>query len=301
MRRSLFIAAFVAGFAGGCFLRPVPAPGFRYACESAKDCQALDCKGNAISLDAAAELIVGCDDPEVLADPTKGVAFRQTCTAGLCSYSCSLATFETDCPSTEGFAFCFNNVCSTVCGAGDPATYDLDSNDGFCTSPQTCVPILVADDEGNVEGDGLDLGQLGALGGAFGGALSRLPEGAGLCGTRCDARDAPPCAPGEYCTGALCIPDCTNPEATPCADDSICIEISGFSACVVACDPGQADACGAGQICVPGVNVCQPTCIGLDAVECATGLFCDTDLGICLPPIVDATTGGDSTGGESTT
>jgi hypothetical protein len=141
MRRSLFIAAFVAGFAGGCFLRPIPAPGFRHACESAKDCQALDCKGNAISLDEAAELIIGCDDPEVLADPTKGVAFRQSCVAGLCSYSCSLATFQTDCPSTEGFQFCFNSVCATVCGAGDPASYDLDSNDGFCTTPQTCVPL----------------------------------------------------------------------------------------------------------------------------------------------------------------
>ena len=286
MRRSLFIAAFVAGFAGGCFLRPIPAPGFRHACESAKDCQALDCKGNAISLDDAAELIIGCDDPEVLTDPTKGVAFRQSCVAGLCSYSCSLATFQTDCPSTEGFQFCFNSVCATVCGAGDPASYDLDSNDGFCTTPQTCVPLAE---------DGIDLGQLGALGGAFSSALSRLPEGAGLCGTRCDDRDAPPCAPGEYCAGVLCLPDCSNPEATPCADGSMCLEIGSFSGCVLTCNPAEADACGAGQVCVPGLNVCQPSCIGLDSNECADGLLCDADLGICVPPSVDATTGDSTT------
>ncbi|MBA3544972.1 MAG: hypothetical protein H0T76_00665 [Nannocystis sp.] len=291
MRRSLFIAAFVAGFAGGCFLRPVPAPGFRSACKTDNDCQALDCKGNSISLDAAAALIVGCDDPAVLTDPTKGLAFRQTCVADLCEYSCTLATFATDCPETEGFQFCLNNVCATICGAGDPAEYDIKDNDGFCTSPQTCIPF----GEG-----GVDLGQFGALSGALSQGFSRLPEGAGLCGTRCDARDAQPCAPGEYCGGALCLPDCSNPEATPCGDGSICLAFGGFSSCLVTCDPAQTGACGTGEICVAGINICQPSCIGEDPIVCADGFYCDPDLGICLPPGEDATTD-DATTDDATT
>lgn len=288
MRRSLFIAAFVAGFVGGCFLRPIPAPGFRSTCKTAADCQALDCQGNSISLDAAAELIVGCDDPAVLTDPTKGVAYRQACVAGLCEYSCSLATFDTDCPSTEGFQFCLNSVCTTICGAGDPALYELKDNDGFCTSPQTCIPL----GEGN-----LDFSLLGPLASGYAKGFGMLPEGAGLCGTRCDARDAEPCAPGEYCSGALCLPDCENPEATPCSDGSICLAFGGLSGCVVTCDPAQADGCGTGEICVAGVNICQPSCIGEDPVVCAEDFYCDLVLGICVPP-GDATTG-DATTGDS--
>ena len=286
MRRSLFIAAFIAGFAGGCFLKPVASPGFRFTCKTDNDCLALDCKGNAISLEDADGLIVGCDSLEVSTDPTKGVAFRQSCVAGLCEYRCSLATFQTDCPTTEGFQFCLNSVCSTVCGAGDPDFYDLDDNDGFCSAPQTCIPLGE---------DGIDLNQLGALGVAFSSVFSRLPDGAGLCGTRCDARDAAPCAPGEYCTGALCVADCTNPEATPCGDGKTCLALGGFSSCLTTCDPALPQACGTGEVCVPRVNVCQPGCLGEDATECAEGLVCDPDLGICLPPIDDATTGGSTT------
>ena len=290
MRRSLFIAAFVAGITGGCFLRPVPAPGFRSTCETTSDCQALDCQGNSISLEKAAELIVGCDDPEVLTDPTKGVAYRQSCVAGLCEYSCDLATFAVDCPSTEGFQFCLNTVCATVCGAGDPAQYDLEDNDGFCTSPQTCIPLA--------EG-GVDLSLFGALSGAYSQAFSRLPEGAGLCGTRCDARDALPCDPGEYCSGALCLSACTDPEATPCSDGSVCKSFGGFSSCLVTCDPAKADACGPDQVCVAGLDICQPRCVGEDPIECAEGYYCDATLSICLPQGADAT-GGDTTGDDST-
>ena len=84
MRRSLFIAAFVAGVVGGCYLRPAPAPGFRYSCETDDDCLALDCDGKAISLADAATLIEGCDSVEVKSDPSLGVGFRQTCRANLC-------------------------------------------------------------------------------------------------------------------------------------------------------------------------------------------------------------------------
>jgi hypothetical protein len=75
----------------------------------------------------------------------------------------------------------------------------------------------------------------------------------------------------------------------------MCLEIGSFSGCVLTCNPAEADACGAGQVCVPGLNVCQPSCIGLDSNECADGLLCDADLGICVPPSVDATTGDSTT------
>ncbi len=285
MRRSLFIAAFVAGVVGGCYLRPVPAPGFRYTCNTDADCHALDCKGNAISLDEAAALIPGCEAEEVIADATKGLAFRQSCIRGFCEYPCELSTFATDCPETEGFRFCFNNVCANLCGTGDPSFYGLDSVDDFCSSPQSCVPVGPG---------GLDTEQFGPLSAAFAMPFRQLPEGAGFCGQRCDAQGADPCPPGEYCTGALCIPDCTNDDATPCAAGSTCLEYGGFSACLVSCDPADppgSGACDETEVCVPGANICQPSCVGEDAVDCAEGFTCNVELGICLPPSEDPTTG----------
>lgn len=290
MRRSLLIAAFVAGVVGGCYLRPAPAPGFRYSCTTAADCHALDCKGNAISLAAADALIADCKADEVIADPTKGVAYRQQCIQGFCEYPCELATFSTDCPGTEGFQFCFNGVCANVCGVGDPSTYDLDTNDDFCTSPQTCVPIGPG---------GIDSEDFGALAGTFSMAFKQLfktaPDGAGFCGLRCDAHGAPPCPPGEYCTGAICIADCKNDDATPCAPGSTCQSYAGFSACLVTCDPAAPSACAQGEVCVPNLNICQPSCLGENAVECAEGFECDPKLSICLPVSDDPTTG--TTGG----
>lgn len=282
MRRSLFIA-FVAGVVGGCYLRPAPPPGFRYSCDADDDCQALDCGGKAISLAAAAELIEGCDSAEVQANPALGVAYRQSCRGGLCEYPCGLLTYQQDCPTTEGFAFCFNGACASLCGTDDFNKYKgYESNDDFCTEPQTCIPLGP---------DGIDPALLGSSGG--GGGSSNLAEGAGFCGQRCDAKDAPPCPAGQYCTGALCVPGCDNPEATPCDDGEVCIALAGYSSCLVTCDPNKPGSCGAGNVCVTGLNICQPTCVGEDAIECSDGFACDPDLEICLPISFD-TDGGSS-------
>lgn len=285
MRRSFFIAALAAGVIGGCYLRPAPAPGFRYSCDVDDDCLALDCGGKAISLAAAAKLVEGCDSPEVKANPALGVGYRQSCRGGLCEYPCELLTYQQDCPTTEGFAFCFNGACANLCGTDDYNKYKgYESNDDFCTDPQTCIAIGP---------DGIDPALLGTAGG--GGGSSSLAEGAGFCGQRCDTKGAPPCPPGQYCTGALCVPGCDNPGATPCDKGEVCIALAGFSSCLATCDANKPDSCGAGNVCIPGFNVCQPTCVGEQAVECSDGFACDPDLEICLPISFD-TDGGSSSG-----
>jgi hypothetical protein len=298
MRRSLFIAAFVAGVVGGCYLRPTSSPGFRYSCEADEDCLALDCSGTPITREAASKLVEGCDSVEVKADPSLGVAFRQTCMAGLCEYPCDLLTFADDCPTSEGFSFCFNGACANACGTTDYKLYKFSSNDDFCTAPQTCIP-LDASGIDPVLFDSLGSGGGGGGQGGQGASAEDFPSGAGFCGLRCDDRDAPPCPPGQYCTGALCLPGCDDPEASPCEEGSTCVAFGGFSSCLVTCDPSASDDCGEGEVCVPGFNVCQPTCLGDDAVDCPDSFECNPDLKICVP-IGDGTTG-DGTTGDSTT
>lgn len=292
MRRSLFIAAFIAGVVGGCYLRPTSAPGFRYSCDEDNDCLALDCAGTPVSLEDAALLIQGCDSVEVKTDPTLGVQARQTCRGGLCEYPCELATFRKDCPSSEGFSFCFNGACANLCGTTDYTLYGFSSNDDFCTAPQTCLPFA----EGSIDPVVLEEKFGVGAGGQSGFDIDTLPVGAGFCGLRCDARDAPACPAGQYCTGALCLPGCDDENATPCGAGTTCIAVAGFSSCVKDCDPEAAEPCEEGEICVPGVNVCQPSCLGPGAIDCPESFECSAELKICLP-IGDGTTGD----GESTT
>jgi hypothetical protein len=271
--RRLFIAAFVAGVAGGCFLKPANAPGFRYSCETDADCLARDCTGTMISMAAAKDKFDGCEREEVVADGTLGVGYRQKCVAGLCEFPCDLFTFQDDCPDNSGFSFCFNGVCANTCGTDDYSRYGFASNDDYCTDPQTCIPI----GEGGIDAE-LFAGFSGGTGGA-----SSLPDGAGFCGLRCDAEGAPDCPPGQYCTGALCIPGCTDPEATPCPAGTICLGAGELAACLTACDAAAELPCPEGQVCVPGLNVCQPSCVGETGVDCAEGFECDIDLGVCVP------------------
>lgn len=291
MRRSFLIAAFVAGVVGGCYLRPTPPPAFRYACDADDDCLALDCGGKAISLEAAAKLIDGCDSVEVKSNPARGVSHRQSCRAGLCEYPCDLFTYQQDCPTTEGFAFCFNGACANLCGADDYTNYKgYESNDDFCTEPQQCLSIKVAKgEEPDIGGDILDpfTGQ-GSLN------LNGLADGAGFCGQRCDASDALPCPGGQFCSGALCLPGCDKEGATPCNDGKICIAIAGFSSCLTRCDPMKETSCGEGEVCVAGFNVCQPTCIGDGAIMCNDGFECDAENKICLPIGLDSDNGDSS-------
>ncbi len=289
--RVALISGLISGVIGGCYLRPAPGPGFRFACQDDTQCQALDCSGATISLAKAETLIDGCDSLEVKAEPTLGRRARQTCMSGLCEYPCDLQTFKLDCPSGQGFQFCFNGACASLCGTDDYAKYKFDSNDDFCASSQTCIPF----DESGLDPD--VLAPLGVGGGQGQGSFSidSLPTGAGMCGTRCDAEGAPACPPGQFCTGALCVPGCDQATATPCDAGTKCVALAGFSSCLVACDSSLMDSCAVGEVCVPGLEVCQPSCIGLEAVDCPETFECDPDLAICIPVGGDPTTGGSST------
>lgn len=294
MRRSLYIAALLTGMIGGCYLRPSPSPGFRFACKADADCLALDCSGKAISLEKAATLIEGCDSVEVKANPSLGLGYRQSCVAGLCEYPCQLATFQQDCPGTEGFVFCFNGNCANLCGNDDYNTYGYASNDDFCSAPQSCIPL----DPSGIDPTLLDTLIPKSQSGQ-GLNLNSLAVGAGFCGERCDAPGAPACPPGLYCTGALCLPGCDQPTASPCDAGSKCLAFASFSSCVVTCDSASAaNTCADGEICVKGVDICQPTCLGDDAITCPDSFDCDPDLAICLPSTpVDGE--GSSSGGDT--
>jgi hypothetical protein len=290
MRRLILVAAaFLSGAAGGCFLKPAAAPGFRYTCETNSDCLARDCKGGLIPMADAEGLIEGCDSPEVKADGTLGVGYRQTCIAGLCEFACGFYTVGDDCPPASGFSFCFNGRCATTCGTDDLTKYNFETNDDYCTPDQRCIPIQ----EGQIEPDLFE-----GMGGQGSINISSLPDGAGFCGVRCDAEDAPDCPPGEYCTGAVCLPGCTEPDATPCADGTICLAFGDLSACILQCDYTAEMVCPQGQSCVPGLDICQPSC--LDDSDCDNGLTCSVDVGVCIPDELIPEDSSSEGGSEST-
>lgn len=296
MRRLILAAtAFLSGVAGGCFLKPVAAPGFRYSCESNADCLARRCDGSLVPMADAEGLAEGCETPEAIADPASSVGFRQECMAGLCEFPCDIYTYRDDCPPSSGFSFCFNGRCANICGTDDLSKYKFDSVDDFCTPPQHCVPITA---------ESLDPEALKKLGVGSQSVniddLAKL-EGAGFCGTRCDDPDSPPCPPGQYCTGAMCIPGCDNPEATDCAEGTVCFAYGGLAACLTPCDNDSDLPCPPELVCVPGVNICQPSCIATevsDGVDCEMGFECDPDLGVCIPTQFGETSSDTSGGSE---
>lgn len=298
-RRLLLALAFAVGALGGCFLSPNVPPTFRYSCETDDDCAVLSCRDDVIAWPTAKArgMTEGCGTESAQADPTSAYGYRQRCVSGLCQYPCGLATFSNDCPSGRGYNFCLNGNCANFCGT-DPERFP--DPDATCPDPQGCV----------IFGEDIDLGALSALlpsggGGQSGGSSSPFGggsqaidindlEGAGVCGIRCDAKDAPPCEPGEYCSGAMCLPGCNQPGATPCLDGEQCVEFGAFAACLVKCDPNAASPCPEDQVCAPFVNVCTPRCVGANAVECLEGFTCDPDYEICVP---DAATTGTGTSG----
>lgn len=286
--RLLLALAFAVGALGGCFLSPNIPPSFRYACDTDDDCAVFNCRGDEVSIrDAeAAGLVAGCDTPEADADPTSAYGYRQRCVSGLCQFPCELPSFQSDCPSSKGYNFCFNGNCSHLCGTDTKRYPDPDAT---CPNPQECV----------IFGEDIDLALLSAIpsssssssnpfGGSSGINVAQL-EGAGVCGVRCDSAEAPPCDPGEYCSGALCLPGCDQPNAVPCADGQTCAAYGEFSACLPSC---SADVpCASGQVCVPGLNVCVPSCVGADATPCTDGYTCDPNLTICVPDAGGSTSG----------
>lgn len=298
MRRLILVAtAFLSGVAGGCFLKPASAPAFRYTCDSDADCLARDCSGVLIPMADAEGLIDGCEGEDVQADGTLGVGYRQQCIGGLCEFPCDLYTFSDDCPPASGFSFCFNGRCANICGTDDITKYNFESTDDYCTSPQRCLPFTTEqlDPELLKKVFGIGSGGQGGLN------FDSLPEGAGFCGLRCDDKDSPACPPGQYCTGALCVPGCDNPAASDCADGTICFAYGGLSACLTPCDLDADLPCPDELVCVPGVNICQPSCAATamgEGVTCEDGFECDPDLGVCIPSQFGGT---DDTGSAEST
>ncbi|MCY1066992.1 hypothetical protein OV090_19630 [Nannocystis sp. RBIL2] len=295
-RRPLLALAFALGALGGCFLTPNPPPSFRYNCSADSDCRVLSCRGDLVLIpDAEAAGMVlaeDCDEvPE--ADKSKYYEARQACLDGLCEYPCELSTDV--CPAEKGYNLCFNGTCATACGFDDERFPDPDAT---CSSPQRCV--LYGDDielaliEDLLGGSGSGSGS-GFPGGGGGGSSSVEDLiGTGVCGIRCDAEDARACPPGQYCSGAMCLPDCAHDGATPCADTAECYAFGGFSTCIAKCDPLGENTCEKGEVCVKGLGLCLPTCLGEDLTTCRDGFTCNEDLAICVPEDLPTTDGVDT-------
>lgn len=294
-RRPLLALAFALGALGGCFLSANPPPSFRYNCAADSDCRVLTCRGDLVAIpDAeAAGLLLAEDCDEVLeADKSKFYEARQACLDGLCEYPCELSTAV--CPASKGYNLCFNGTCATACGFDDERFPDPDAT---CSGKQQCV--LYGDDielaliEDLFSGSSSSSGS-GFPGGGGGGIGVEDLIGTGVCGIRCDADGARACPPGQYCSGAMCLPDCAHENATPCADTAQCFAFGGFSTCITKCDPNGENTCEKGEICVQGLGLCQPTCLGEEATTCRDGLTCSEELAICvpeeLPTDTDATT-----------
>lgn len=297
-RRPLLALAFALGALGGCFLSANPPPSFRYNCKIDGDCQVLTCRGDLIAIpdaDAAGlQLAEDCD--EVLeAEKNKFYEARQACLDGLCEYPCELSTDV--CPADKGHRLCFNGTCATACGYDDER---FPNPDATCSQSQKCVLFgddielaLIEDLFGSSSGSGSSNGGFGG----GGGGSSSLEDliGTGLCGIRCDAEGARACPPGQYCSGAMCLPDCAHENATPCADSAQCYAFGGFSTCIVKCDPAGENTCEKGEICVQGLGLCLSTCLGEDATTCREGLTCSEELAICVPEDLPADTIGTDT------
>lgn len=295
-RRLLLALAFAVGALGGCFLSPNVPPTFRFACESDDDCAVLTCRDDVVAWPTAKArgLAQGCATPEAEADPSSAYGYRQRCVSGLCQFPCALESYQNDCPTGRGYNFCFNGNCANLCGT-DLARFP--DPDATCPDPQKCV----------IFGDDIDLGALSSFlpsGGQSSGGSSSNPlgggstsidinalEGAGVCGVRCDAEGAPACAPGNYCSGAMCLPGCDVEGATPCLEGQECVTFGVFSACLNTCDPNAAAACPEDQVCAPLLNVCTARCVGANAVACLEGFSCDPDLEICVPDDLPTTSG----------
>lgn len=105
---------------------------------------------------------------------------NESCRDGLCQILCTTGTFNDDCPSGEGFAACFNGVCSHLC----PIDKDV------CPPPQTCLDLGIEAPSGG--------GGFGGMGGGDGEASY------GICGVLCEGVDD--CPEGEICMMGACIP-----------------------------------------------------------------------------------------------
>lgn len=286
--RLLLALAFALGAVGGCFLSPNVPPSFRYRCKADADCRVLSCGGDPIAIpDADARGMQLAEDCGDIPDGEENLYYeaRQVCRDDLCEFPCDITRGSADCPSGKGYNFCFNGNCATACGQDLERFPDPDAT---CSSPQRCVIFgedielaLLEDFRPSSGGGGSSF-----IGGGGGGGGSSIEdyEGTGICGVRCDAKDALACPPGQYCSGAMCLPDCDHPDATPCAEGRACFAFGEFSACLVTCDPNATTTpCAEDEVCVAGLGICRPSCVGEAASPCQSGFVCDEGLKICIP------------------
>lgn len=288
--RLLLALAFALGAVGGCFLSPNVPPSFRYRCKADADCMVLSCLGDLIPVpEAEARGMQPAENCELVPDGEDSLYYeaRQVCRDGLCEYPCDITRGAADCPSGKGYNFCFNGACATACG-NDLERYP--DPDATCSSPQRCIifgediELALLEDYRPSGGGG---GGATFVGGGGGGGFDVEDyEGTGICGVRCDDDDALPCPPGQYCSGAMCLPDCAHPDATPCAEGRTCFSYGQFSTCLVTCDPNATTTpCDEDEVCVVGLGICLPTCVGETGISCRDGYVCDEMLKICVPEI----------------
>jgi hypothetical protein len=144
----------------GCYSERLPPPNFRYACGGDGD----------------------CNDNE-------------RCISGLCQVPCTQANADDDCPTSDGFATCFNGVCVSSCelpaevceGEGENEVCERRERRGTCTKPHMCLDL------------GIELGG----GGSFFGGVSDVDVG--VCGEWCTEGS---CPEGEVCVAQLCVATC---------------------------------------------------------------------------------------------
>jgi hypothetical protein len=141
---ALACAGASATLVGACYGERLPPPTFRFSCDDDD----------------------GCEDGE-------------RCIDELCQVPCTTATASEDCPTSAGYATCFNGVCSHVC----------QPDDDVCPEPQTCLSFDIVSDGGYA-------------GGGFGGGSSELELG--ICGVPCESEDD--CPEGEMCLSGACVP-----------------------------------------------------------------------------------------------
>lgn len=177
-RTFVAMLALAGGLGTGCYSELPPPAGYRYACEADGD----------------------CNDNEV-------------CRRGVCERPCTQATAAEDCPTTDGYATCFNGACANTCEVGADR----------CPSTHECI----------------DLGlNLGGGGNPFGGGGSDAVIG--ICGIECDAdANADICPQGEVCFAELgtCVVDCSQGQACP----------TGFDCLFGVCAPSSGDLPPAGD------------------------------------------------------
>lgn len=187
-----FALCLLAPGLAGCYSERLPPPNYRYACDGDADCPA-----------------------------------DERCIDGRCHVPCFQASAEHDCPSSEGFATCFNGVCVSTCelprevcvGDGDNRVCDQAERQSTCTEPQLCLDL------------GIDFGGGGNV---FGGPTD---VELGIC--------------GQWCTEGSC------PEGETC--------LAGF--CVATCDPAGPDTCNTtlGLTCQDGL--CRPDLDGAPSTD----------------------------------